>query len=171
MTIDSAVEAREREAEDEMMESAQKRPVDTEQWALRGVASASVADAPAAERVVSFQPMPVDNDLLSSDSPLRRRDWSSALDLVEEACEAIRIRDERVDELEREAVQFAAQMREEMKLYQAQLQAAQRQIQQAEARAEKAEARATEAETWLARLDEAIKSGFGRIAGSGPVGL
>lgn len=98
--------------------------------------------------------------------PVRKRDWSSALDLVQEACEAIRISEERVLELERQNQQSSFQSREDIKALQSQLQVSERRAQAAEARAARAEARALEAESWLARLHDAITMGFGSNAKS-----
>lgn len=165
MAIDSVAETLDQEIEEAIAEQSRMRPVpmDASNWSLRGNGAPGKESG---ERIVSLQTVSLDGEAASGDTAPRRRDWSSALDLVQEASEAIRIRDERIAEIERESMQFALQTREELKLYQAQLQAAQRQIQQSDARAEKAEARAADAETWLARLDEAIKSGFGPVLGS-----
>lgn len=100
------------------------------------------------------------------EQPIRKRDWSSALDLVQEACEAIRISEERVLELERQNQQSSFQAREDIKALQLQLQASERRAQAAETRATRAEARALEAESWLARLHDAITMGFGSNAKS-----
>lgn len=105
--------------------------------------------------------------LAEGEEPAQRRDWSSALDLVQEACEAIRISEERVQDLERQGQQASLQAREDIKALQLQIQAGERRAQAAEARATKAEARALEAESWLARLHDAIVMGFGRSPKSG----
>lgn len=122
-------------------------------------------------RVVPAQAAPVAGPLLPAldvEEPVaQKRDWSSALDLVQEACEAIRISEERVQELERQGQQAMLQTREDIKALQLQIQAGERRAQAAEARASRAEARALEAESWLARLHDAITMGFGRMPKSG----
>ena len=165
MAIDSVAETLDQEIEEAIAEQSRMRPVpmDASAWSLRGNGASNKDNG---ERIIALQSVVMDGEGASGEPGPRRRDWSSALDLVQEASEAIRIRDERIAEIERESMQFALQTREELKLYQAQLQAAQRQIQQTEVRAEKAEARAADAETWLARLDEAIKNGFGPVLGN-----
>lgn len=128
--------------------------------------SAALAQAPLAAPI----PAPGHNSqnaLSETEEPVQRRDWSSALDLVQEACEAIRISEERVQDLERQGQQASQQAREDIKALQLQIQAGERRAQAAEARATKAEARALEAESWLARLHDAIVMGFGRNPKSG----
>ena len=91
-----------------------------------------------------------------------RRDWSAALDLIQEATEAIRLSEERVEELEREAEAQEVRTRAEYAALRDQLQLAQREIENAYARASTAEKQAQEANEWLARLNAAITQGFAR---------
>ncbi|MBX9931610.1 MAG: hypothetical protein K2Y56_08745 [Methylobacterium sp.] len=88
-----------------------------------------------------------------------RRDWSSALDLIHEATAAIRISEERSSELEAELQRTVVQALERAKFLEAQ-------IAVAENRAMLAEQRASDAEEWLARLHDAVVTGFGRKAPS-----
>lgn len=115
----------------------------------------------------------------ASGSP--RRDWSAALDLVNEAFEALRMTDERVAELEVQLEELTRRYNEEARAAQARLLSAESRTEEAltrarqqetrakdaEARAAKAEAsareataRASEAEEWLARFHDAIVKGF-----------
>ena len=97
------------------------------------------------------------------DSP--RRDWSAALDLVREASEAIRIRDERATEMEIEHRLDAERASEEIRSLQEQLDETELRLAETEARARTAEARASEAEAWLAKMHDAIVTSFGRVLG------
>lgn len=95
-----------------------------------------------------------------------RRDWSAALDLIQEATEAIRLSEERVEELERQAEEQDIRTRADYAALRDQLQMAQREIENAYARADAAEKQAKEANEWLARLNSAITQGFGRGSGT-----
>ncbi len=88
-------------------------------------------------------------------APATRRDWSSALDLIHEATAAIRISEERALELEQELARTVAQAVERSQQLEAQIAAAQD-------RAQAAEKRASDAEAWLARLHDAVVTGFTR---------
>lgn len=89
-------------------------------------------------------------------------EWASTLLLVQEACESIRISEERVEALERELEQAAINSRDDLKQMLVRFQSAQEEIKNANARAKAFEARALEAENWLGRLNEAIVDGFSR---------
>lgn len=90
------------------------------------------------------------------------RDWSSALDLIREATEAINISEERVIDLEAQLQQVTTNASEEMRELNVKILAAERRAQKAEERARAAEARANEAETWLVRIHDAVLNGFRR---------
>ena len=90
---------------------------------------------------------------LRSRSSAPNRDWSSALDLIKEAYDAIRAGDERALAAEDERLKTERLHREQLQVLGAQLSAAER-------RAEAAEARAEDAEAWLAKLHDAIVGGF-----------
>jgi hypothetical protein len=92
------------------------------------------------------------------------RDWSSSLDLIHEATEAIRISEERAADLEQELERVTTQSQERARLLEAQVAAAERRTEKAEERTRMAEKRAGEAEAWLARLHDAIVAGFTRPA-------
>ena len=85
--------------------------------------------------------------------PLQKRDWSSAIDLVNEACEAVRLAEERASTAERYSQQLNQYYAEQVKGLELRLQTA-------EKRAEAANARAAEAEEWLVRFHDAIVGGF-----------
>ena len=87
------------------------------------------------------------------DKPLQKRDRSSAIDLVNEACEAVRLAEERASTAERYSQQLNQYYAEQVKGLELRLQTA-------EKRAEAANARAAEAEEWLIRFHDAIVSGF-----------
>ena len=95
------------------------------------------------------------------------RDWSSALDLIREATEAISINEERVADLEAQLHQVTTAANEEMRELNVKIAAAERRAQKAEERARTAEARAHEAETWLVRIHDAVLNGFRRKPSAG----
>lgn len=90
------------------------------------------------------------------------RDWSSALDLIREATEAINISEERAADLEIELQQVRIGASEEVRQLKGQIAAAERRIEKAEERAHSAEGRAKEAEAWLIRIHDAVLNGFRR---------
>lgn len=91
----------------------------------------------------------------------KREEWAASLALVEEACETIRLSEQRIEELERELEQTVIQSRDNLKQMLKRIEASQEETQAASMRAQAAEARAAEAEEWLARLNSAIVKGFG----------
>ena len=84
-----------------------------------------------------------------------KRDWSSAIDLVNEAFEAIRLADERSVAAENYHQQLVQHHKEQLKTLEGRIAAS-------EKRAETAEARLKDAETWLARFHDTIVDGFQR---------
>lgn len=133
----------------------------TAAWIMRGRQDSARAEAREPEPVIAFKPQrrePVQD----GQSGASQRDWSSALDLIQEATEAIRISEERSHDLEQEMQQMAAQARERTRLLEAQIAMAERRTEKAEERARHAEKRASEAEEWLSRLHDAIVTGFSR---------
>ena len=82
-----------------------------------------------------------------------QRDWSAALDLVNEAYEAIRMAEERASNAEDYSKQLTQYHSEQLRVADARLATA-------EKRAEAAEARAREAEEWLVKFHDAIIDGF-----------
>lgn len=101
-------------------------------------------------------------------TPTGSRDWSSALDLIREATEAIAISEQRAADLEVRLQQVSANAAEEIRQLNAKLAATERRAQKADERARHAEARASESETWLVRIHDAIANGFSRHAGAKP---
>ncbi|WP_182085232.1 hypothetical protein [Aureimonas sp. ME7] len=101
--------------------------------------------------------------VLVSNNEKPARDWSAALDLVREASEAIRIRDERATEMEIEHRLDAERASDEIRTLQEQLDETELKLAETEARARLAEARAGEAEAWLAKMHDAIVGSFGRV--------
>ncbi len=84
-----------------------------------------------------------------------KRDWSSAIDLVNEAFEAIRLADERAVAAENYHQQLIQHHKEQVRSLESRITAA-------EKRAEGAEGRLKEAESWLARFHDTIVDGFQR---------
>ncbi|KRD96294.1 hypothetical protein ASE63_11385 [Bosea sp. Root381] len=91
-----------------------------------------------------------------------QRDWPSALALIEETSEAMRISDQRYAQLEERLHQTAGQAAASIRELEAQIAATNDQLWRAEERARQAELRALEAEAWLARLHDAVTSSFAR---------
>jgi len=155
-----------------MTESASKLVAIEPSWKLRGFADGGRgSEAPAKDEDRAAEDEDAGPILLAKDLTIdepdvedaRKKEWASALALVQEACESIRFSEERVEELERELEQAAIQSRDDLKQMLARLHAAQEEIQAANARADAAEARALEAEGWLGRLNQAIVEGFSRL--------
>ena len=88
-----------------------------------------------------------------------KRDWSSAIDLVNEAFEAIRLADERAIAAENYHQQLVQHHKEQVKGLEARIGAA-------EKRADAAEGRLKDAEAWLARFHDTIVDGFQRTFAS-----
>lgn len=133
-------------------------------WKLRGTSEVA-RPVPTVERLSAVSTVPASQNWNTPSPPGEpQRGWAAALSLVEEAAEAIRLSEERVQELELEAQLQAAQMRDDLIALQAQLQAAQQEILNANARATAAEDRELETRRWLNKLDDAISDGFGRFA-------
>lgn len=89
-----------------------------------------------------------------------QRDWPSALALIEETSEAIRISDLRYAQLEERLQQTIAQAAVNMRELEAQVATSNELLWRSEERARQAEARAVEAEAWLARLHDAVTTSF-----------
>ncbi len=102
-------------------------------------------------RIVSPMPnRPSDHSLSQTTI---RRDWASAIELVNEACEAIRLAEEKASAAERYSEELSRYHIEQTKL-------AELKISSLEKRVENAEGRANEAEDWLLRFHDAIMDGF-----------
>lgn len=127
---------------------------------LRPLPERPAADASAmiAEPGLSaeHQAAPVGGELPS----IAGRDFASALDLIREASDAVRLSEERANDLEHQLGQVSARAVEQIRALEAQVAATERRMQKAEERARLAESRAASAETWLIRLHDAITSSF-----------
>ncbi len=104
--------------------------------------------------------------------PAKLRDFSSAIELVEEAREAIRIAEERTQDLEAQLKKVLDDATNEIETMKRLQQASSSEITQlraqvagAESRAELAEKRAADAEEWLCRLHDAVMNSLGRVLG------
>jgi hypothetical protein len=108
--------------------------------------------APAAIRIVSPKPKaPAPTATVPAG-----RDWASAIELINEAAEAVRLADERAVAAERYSQELAQYYTEQAK-------AAELKIAGLEKRLEVTEAKARDAEEWLVRFHDAIMSGFGNL--------
>lgn len=88
------------------------------------------------------------------------RDYSSALELIQEASEALRIAESRADELEAELQEIAAQASDVIRHLKEKVKAGEDEVGRSEQRVRAAETRASEAEAMLARFHDAIVSSF-----------
>ena len=153
--------------EDEMSENLSASLEAENDWELRGSVDKARAEiAPLRDGRGQSRPDPAAAlaALQGGEDSAKKKEWASALLLVQEACDSIRFSEERVEALERELEQAVVQSRDDLKQMVSRLQTAQNEIEAANARADAAEARAHEAENWLARLNEAIVEGFGRLS-------
>lgn len=94
-----------------------------------------------------------------------QRDWSSALDLIQEASEAIRLSEERSADLEAELRELSAKSAETTRQLEGQLAAVERRLAKMEERARVAEVRASESEAWLVRVNDSLVAAFGHRKG------
>lgn len=133
-------------------------------WALRGGSEMLEADAPEAGNIAPLHPAADEVISIETEAPVLHEGWSSALDLVQEASEALRRSEERIEQLEAEADQQKVDTRGELEALQAQLRLAQREIERAYEQTAAATARAAAAEAWLDRLGGTIVSSFGRLS-------
>ncbi|KQQ30905.1 hypothetical protein ASF53_17545 [Methylobacterium sp. Leaf123] len=113
------------------------------------------------DKIINFSPATSDSASDGGAASLPPRDWVSAIDLVQEAAEAIRISEERAVDLENQLRSVITQAEDEVRQLQKTLASNQVLLSQAEDRARRAEARAKEAETWLVRIYDAVFTAFG----------
>lgn len=119
------------------------------------------AQRPArSEKIVAFYATSPDNDAAEPRRPGVTRDLASAIDLVQEASEAIRIRDEQIVHLEARLEEVLSQASEEIQQLSGQLKDCEERLLAADARLQAADARAEEAEIWLDRLHSAVMRAF-----------
>jgi septal ring factor EnvC (AmiA/AmiB activator) len=136
--------------------------VGSDAWTSTGEAA-----QPAAPESRQVREMPVRAPVeyrFEREPDTRKSEWNSSLLLVQEACEAIKASEDRVQALESELEALHAKHRDTVMQMKARLQSAEEEIKAANAQANALEARAVEAEAWLARLNQAIMNGFGGIA-------
>ncbi|MEL6061736.1 MULTISPECIES: hypothetical protein [unclassified Methylobacterium] len=132
------------------------------------------ADA-SPEKVVSFMGLEnrngavPTNDSPNGGGPAVTREWSSAVDLIREASEAIRVGEERAAELEAQLAQVVAQADLEIRRLEQEVATGVQNLARSEERVRLAEARAAEAEEWLVRLHDAAIEAFGNRAKPTPV--
>ncbi|MGI3903647.1 MAG: hypothetical protein ACRYGP_14835 [Janthinobacterium lividum] len=140
------------------MEAAvQRRTDDGEPTSLAGVPAQLESD-----RVVDFSPSKDKLLLTAADGAASgKRDWSSALDLVSEAFEAIRMADERAAASEDYQTELVQRHADHVRVLETRIIAA-------EKRAEVAESRAKVAEGWLSKFHDTIIDEFQRTFTSRP---
>jgi hypothetical protein len=121
----------------------------------------AVIPAAATDRVVEFSSQMKDRLLQNAadGSAAGKRDWSSALDLVTEAFEAIRLADERATASEEHRADLIQRHAEHVKALETRIAAS-------EKRAEVAENRAAVAEGWLSKFHDTIIDEFQRTFAS-----
>lgn len=115
------------------------------------------------DKIVSLSPRNADDPPppgAERAAPAPTSDWSSAIELIQEASEAIRISEARAEELEDQLDRLAEQASEEVSRLTAELAASDQRLATNEQRLLAAEAHAHEAEAWLVRLHDAIQSAF-----------
>lgn len=118
----------------------------------------------AAEKVVAINSRAPDGGAAAAAAAAaeeRRRfapgsDFSSAIDLIHEASEAIRISEQRAADLEAQMKALLNDATQEMARLKGEIAAKDAQIVKALEQAQAAEARAREAEAWLERMNEAV---------------
>ena len=127
------------------------------------------ADA-SPEKVVSFMGLESRNGTFATTErpneggPAVTREWASAVDLIREASEAIRVGEERAAELEAQLAQVVAQADLEIRRLEQEVATGAQNLARSEERVRLAEARAAEAEDWLVRLHDAAVEAFGARA-------
>ncbi|MET3889317.1 hypothetical protein ABIE41_000393 [Bosea sp. OAE506] len=113
----------------------------------------------ASDKIATFPAAPPEP--VRQAAPLApQRDWPSALALIEETSEAIRISNLRYAQLEDRLQQTIGQAAVNMRELESQIATANEMLWRSEERARQAEARALEAEGWLARLHDAVTTSF-----------
>lgn len=148
------------------------------------------ADQSETVRRLPLQARPAgqDSDALHPETGPTKESWSAALDMVNEAVEAMRISEERAAELEAQLENLTKRYNEELRAMEARLSLSESRMEdalaharqqearareaelrakkaeaaaeQANARANEADARANDAEEWLARVNDAVTMGF-----------
>lgn len=152
-----------------MTEAAPRDPLQKDSLQTAAVSwisrSRSEAMMKASEKIVSFstQAPEAEPDGEARKASLQSRDWSSTLDLIREASEAIRISEERAADLEVQVQRITVQATEELRQLEAEIALGQQHLAKAEERARVAEGRANEAEAWLIRLHDAVLGSFNRL--------
>lgn len=118
---------------------------------------AVVPATPSSDRVVEFSSSMKDRLLQTAGegAGAGKRDWSSALDLVSEAFEAIRMADERAAASEEYQAELVQRHSDHVKVLETRITAA-------EKRADAAETRAKTAEAWLSKFHDTIIDEFQR---------
>ncbi len=139
--------------EDHTMEAALQSRAENAEPSSRAVVPA----APASDRVLEFSSATKDKVAqTTAEGPASvKRDWSSALDLVSEAFEAIRMADERAAASEEYQAELVQRHSDHVKVLETRITAA-------EKRADAAETRAKTAEAWLSKFHDTIIDEFQR---------
>ena len=117
------------------------------------------------DKVVSLSLPAIDEFVIEAEKAATppARDWASALELVREASEAIRVGEERANQLEEHLAEVLKEASAEIKRLNDLVADSEQKLVQVQGRAETAEARAIEAETWLAKLHDAVVASFAPV--------
>jgi hypothetical protein len=122
----------------------------------------SAAPSPSPAPNVSPAPIPPvasippAHSTISASSAHPNRDWAAAVELVNEAAEAVRLADERAIAAERYSRELADYYGEQIKTAEAR-------IAVLESRLKTSDGKVREAEEWLVRFHDAIVAGFGNL--------
>ncbi len=143
------------------MEAAVQRRTDDPEATGHGTVPAALDS----DRVVEFAASMKDKlfqNAVADGTAAVKRDWSSALDLVSEAFEAIRMADERAAASEDYQAELVQRHADHVKVLETRIAAA-------EKRADLAETRAKVAEGWLSKFHDTIIDEFQRTFSTRPV--
>lgn len=119
------------------------------------------------DKVVSLA-LPAMDEFVSKVEQPPVRDWASALELVREASEAIRVGEERANQLEEHLAEVLKEASAEIQRLNDLVAEGEQKLARTQAKADAAEARAVEAELWLAKLHDAVVESFKPILGRSP---
>ena len=136
------------------------KPAASSPWKLRNRNEVGMKPS---DKVVTFigpQPEAARDTAEGRVSTAPQRDWTSALQLIREANEAIRINEERAAELELQLQKLTEEANDEITRLEARIAAGDERLAKSEERVRAAEKRASEAEAWLARLHDAVYEAF-----------
>lgn len=130
-------------------------------FAERMLAHSQNSKARAADKVVNLATRAAEAGGPSAEAKLnlaKAKDFTSAIDLIHEASEAVRIAEQRADDLELQMRGLLTDAAEELSRLKLEIAEKDATIARCLEQAQAAELRAQDAEAWLARLNEAVMS-------------